>query len=71
MGQDRKDLGRTAGENLRRLMKERGLTQEDLADGYGVSVRTVQRWVSGGLYDVRRIGELAEFLGVDALTLLT
>ena len=71
MGHSKHDLGRVAGENLRRLMKERGMTQEDFAYEFGVSVRTVQRWVSGKIYDLRQIQQIADFFGVEAIAVLT
>lgn len=71
MGQSEHDLGRVAGENLRRLMKERGMTQEDFAYEFGVSVRTVQRWVKGNIYDLRQIQQIADFFGVEAIAVLT
>ena len=35
------------GEFLKVLRKERGLTQEQLAEKFGVSARTVSRWETG------------------------
>ena len=36
------------GEFLRNLRKEKGLTQEQLAEQFNVSRRSVSRWETGG-----------------------
>ena len=35
-------------ENIRSFRKERGLTQEQLAEVFGVTVGAVSKWESGG-----------------------
>ena len=37
------------GERLELLMRMAGLTPEDLADELGVTVRTVRKWLRGGM----------------------
>ena len=57
-------------ENVRAGRRERGLTQEQLAEALGVTVGAVSKWESGqSVPDVGLIMELADFLGtsVDAL----
>lgn len=57
-------------ENIRSYRKQRGLTQEQLAEVLGVSVGAVYKWESGlSLPEVRLIMEMADFfeVSVDAL----
>ena len=54
------------GELLRRLRKKKGLTQEQLAERFYVSSRTVSRWETGSnMPDVGTLIELADFYDVD------
>ena len=54
------------GELLKGLRKEKGLTQEQLAERFYVSSRTVSRWETGSnLPDVSTLIELADFYDVD------
>ena len=54
------------GELLKRLRKEKGLTQEQLAEMFYVSSRTVSRWETGSnMPDVSILIELADFYDVD------
>lgn len=54
------------GELLKRLRKEKGLTQEQLAERFYVSSRTVSRWETGSnMPDVAILIELADFYDVD------
>ena len=51
---------------LKQLRKERIMTQEQLAEEFGVSVRTVSRWETGSsMPDVEVLIELADYYGVD------
>lgn len=59
------------GEFLKNLRKERGLTQEQLAERFYVSNRTVSRWENGkNLPDVGTLLELADFYDVDIRELI-
>ena len=54
------------GAFLQRLRKEKGLTQEQLAERFYVSSRTVSRWETGNnMPDVGTLIELADFYDVD------
>lgn len=54
------------GEFLRQLRKEQGLTQEELAEKFYTSSRTVSRWERGKTPpDLNTLIELADFYDVD------
>ncbi len=54
------------GEFLKHLRKEKGLTQEQLAEQFYVSSRTVSRWETGSnMPDLDMLIELADFYAVD------
>lgn len=59
------------GEFLKVLRKEKGLTQEQLAEILGVSGRTVSRWETGmNMPDLSILIQIAEFYGVDIKEIL-
>lgn len=59
------------GEFLKRLRKEKGLTQEQLAEQFYVSSRTISRWETGSnLPDVSTLIELADYYEVDIRELI-
>ncbi|MCD8023546.1 MAG: helix-turn-helix transcriptional regulator [Lachnospiraceae bacterium] len=51
-------------ENIARLRKERGLTQEQLGSLVGVSSQAVSKWEKGGAPDVELLPLIADVLGV-------
>lgn len=54
------------GDFLKRLRKEKDLTQEQLAEKFNISSRTVSRWENGSnMPDVSILIELADFYDVD------
>jgi len=54
------------GNFLKSLRKEKGLTQEQLAERFYVSSRTVSRWETGSnMPDIDMLMELADFYSVD------
>lgn len=66
------DLQRIVGRNIRRLRRERGLSQEELADEIGVH-RTFMGGVERGERNLtlQTLERLAERLGVDPVNLLS
>ena len=55
-----------SGEFLKQLRKDKGLTQEQLAEIFCVSSRTISRWETGSnMPDVGMLIELADFYDVD------
>ena len=61
----------TIGENIRRLRRERDITQEMLADRLHISAQAVSKWERGEcLPDVTLIVPIASYLGVSADDLL-
>ena len=58
------------GSFLKALRKEKGLTQEQLAERLGVSARTVSRWETGSnMPDISLLLEIAEFYDVSIPTM--
>ena len=54
------------GEFLKQLRKEKNMTQEQLAEKFYVSGRTVSRWETGSnMPDLGILVELADFYDVD------
>ena len=54
-----------AGAFLKDLRKEKGITQEQLAEELGVSGRTISRWETGkNMPDISLLVEIAEFFDV-------
>lgn len=55
------------GENIKRLRRERDMTQEELAEQLSVSFQSVSRWENNACYpDMELIPEIAAFFGVTA-----
>ena len=53
-----------AGQNLRRLIKKNGLTQQTFADDFYTDLRNVNRWINNGIKDIDKIQELADYFDV-------
>lgn len=59
------------GEFLRQLRKESGLTQEELAEKFAVSSRSVSRWENGStMPELGILVELADFYQIDIKELI-
>lgn len=59
------------GETIKRLRKERDITQDELADILGVSFQSVSRWECGTCYpDMELLPVISEFFGVTVDALL-
>ena len=72
MTQNRTELGKVVGANLKRLIKESVYrTQAIFAQEYGVDERTVRRWVSQGIDSLRIVDEIADFFKIDRMSLLS
>ena len=65
------DMEKT-GALLKELRREKGLTQEQLAEQFGVSSRTVSRWETGrSLPDFDVLIELADYYEVEIREILS
>lgn len=51
-------------ENIKKLRKAKGMTQEDLADAVNVSFQAVSKWENGGAPDLEMLPLLANTFGV-------
>lgn len=61
----RRRVESTFGKNLKATMQRRNLTHATVAEMAGVSVSTINDWVSGTIpHDLQRVGMLAQRLGV-------
>ena len=59
------------GAYLKELRKEKNLTQEQMAEKFGVSQRSVSRWENGNtMPDISVLIELADYYGVDLREIL-
>lgn len=66
------DLGLVVGANLKRLIKEsRYRTQEAFAFEFGCEDRTLRRWLGKGLYNLKTIQEIADFLKISVFDILS
>ncbi len=54
----------TFNANLRRIRKEKGFTQEQLADAVGVSAQAVSKWETSSYPDAQLLPAVADFLEV-------
>ena len=53
------------GETIKKLRKEKDITQEEFAEVLGVSCQSVSRWENNSCYpDIELIPTIAEFFGI-------
>ena len=58
-------------ENIKKYRKEMGLTQEELAEAFGITVGAVSKWESAStIPDIMTLIELADFFGISIDVLL-
>ncbi len=57
------------GENISRLRKQKGITQDELAQSVGVSAQAVSKWERGGVPDIELLPTIADYfdISIDAL----
>lgn len=61
----------TIGQSIKKYRKENDLTQEQLAEIFGVTAQTISRWELGTAYpDITMLPVLANFFGISTDTLL-
>ena len=61
-----------SGELIRKLRKENGMTQKEVADRLGVLPKTISKWETGhGFPDASLLNGLADILGTNADTILS
>lgn len=64
-------MKKTLGQKISELRRERGMTQENLAEKMGVSPQAVSKWENDiSCPDINLISKLADVFGVSADTLL-
>ena len=60
------------GSMLQKLRKEKGMTQEQLAEKLGVARRTISRWETGSnMPDLNMLIELSDFYAIDLREILS
>lgn len=59
-----------AGKNLKRIIKEHGLTQEKFAELKNVDPTTVRRWLANGIDKLSILEEIAKFFDISVSDIL-
>ena len=65
MAQKKESSAVCAGRFLKNELKARNITQEDFAEMFGVSDRTLRRWIKGENITLDTIDYLSDFFKVD------
>lgn len=63
-------LSAKVGKNLKRIIKEHGLTQDKFAELMYVDPTTVRRWIANGIDKISIIEEIARFFDMDVYGIL-
>ena len=63
-------LSARAGKNLKRIIKEKGFTQEEFAGQMYVDPTTVRRWLANGIDKLSIIEQIAEFFHISVSDIL-
>ena len=72
MKQNNTDLSVIVGVNLKRAIREsEWRTQAKFAEAFGAEERTVGRWCNQGIDKLSLIQQIADFLNIDVLALLS
>ena len=72
MEQTNIDLNKIVGANLKRAIKKsKWRTQEKFSEAFGAEVRTVGRWCNQGIDKLSLVQQIADFLEIDVLALLS
>lgn len=58
------------GKNVKRIIKEKGFTQEEFAEKMFVDPTTVRRWLAHGIKDIDTIRSIADLFGIDVMDIL-
>lgn len=64
------ELAKIVSDNLREILADRKMTQEELANILSVDPRTVRRYLKDGIDKLSTLELIAERLGVDVITVL-
>lgn len=64
-------LSARAGKNLKRIIKEHGLTQEQFAEQIYVDPTTVRRWLKHGIDKMSTIEEIMKFFDIGVSDILS
>ena len=59
-----------AGKNLKRIIKERGYTQDKFAESMFVVPTTLRRWLANGINDINTIAKIANFFDISVMDIL-
>lgn len=59
-----------AGKNLKRIIKEKGFTQDEFAFQFGTDPANLRKWIAHGINKISTIEALSRFLNVGVMDIL-